>query len=51
MLKYSTVFFGIFTKGDKLYDCLFTFLAEEGFQNGIYSEKKEFALIGANSFF
>ena len=33
----------IFAKGDNFCDCLFVSLDSEAYQNGLYSQRKEFA--------
>ena len=45
LLSFLSVF-----KGKQFCDFLFAFLNEKHFQTGIYFERKEFALRGANTF-
>ena len=40
----------MFTKGDNFRDFLFAYVENEVFQNGVYSDRKEFVPKGANSF-
>ena len=47
---YTSMFSANFRKGDNFYDFLFAYLEDEVFPDGVYSEREEFAPMGANSF-